>query len=427
MVLGTGAQIEPDAQVLHVHTVTGEQQLAYDWLIYAVGSHGASQTPGVSEFAVHIADVDGAAEIARQMNTKDVRSVCVVGGGPAGVETAAELAEAHPATTVTLIAGSELVSAMRPAARKSVRRRLQRRGVTVLDSLHVLKVTPRGVHTDDGVSREFDLVVWAAGFEVPELAARSGLPVDSIGRLLVDDTLQCVADAHILGAGDAVAPPYTVSAHLPMGARTALPMGGAAADTLLAHLRHQNPRPISIGLLGPSISLGRRDGYVQLAHPDDTPTRIAVTGWAGAATAGPRSCHPARRHPGRSRRVSRALRLPRRRVSAGAGRRRAPTVSICRRRRLDQSLVTRAAPFLEEHVLSTPATSFLSFALVEGYVVVRWGDHGGHPTSESPTAGPPRPARASCRRCACAEAGIRTVREPVRLLPVPVRKRPEID
>lgn len=144
-----------------------------------------------------------------------------------------------------------------------------------------------------------------------------GLPVDSIGRLLVDDTLQCIADAHILGAGDAVKPPDTVSAHLPMGARTALPMGGAAAETLLAHLRHQNPRPISIGLLGPSISLGRRDGYIQLAHPDDTPTRIAVTGWAGAAIKrwvcnmtidSPRK---EREHPG-------AYRVPRGPVAAGA-------------------------------------------------------------------------------------------------------------
>ncbi|WP_019179544.1 NAD(P)/FAD-dependent oxidoreductase [Microbacterium yannicii] len=283
VVIGRATSIDTARQIVLVDTAAAEHLLAYDWLVYAVGSRSASQVPGAARYAVPIGDIDGASDIARRFAAKQVRRVCVVGGGPAGVETAAELAEAHQSARVTLLAGQELVAGMRVAARRSIRRRLQRLGVVVEEGVHVAEVTPHGVKTVGGTRLPFDLVVWAAGFEVPDLAARSGLPVDQTGRLLVDETLACITEPRILGAGDAVRAPDAVSAHLPMGARTALPLGGAAADTLLARLRHEVAQPISIGLLGPSISIGRHDGYIQLARPDDSPRPIAVTGRLGAA------------------------------------------------------------------------------------------------------------------------------------------------
>lgn len=282
ILLGRARRIDAAAKTVHVETSEGKVNLRFDRLIYAVGSRTATHVPGVEEHATTIGDVEGAAAIAHRIASGEVRCVCVVGGGPTGVGTAAELAEAHPELRLTLLAGNSLVGGLRPAARRSIRRSLERLGVAIVDGTRVTRVVSDGLKTSDGADRDFDLVVWAAGFEVPDLAARSGLPVDRYGRMLVDETLVCLAEPAIVGAGDAVRPPDAVAAHLPMGARVALPLGGAAADTVLAGLRRRDAETISIGLLGPSISLGRRDGYIQLAYPDDSPTPIAFTGRLGA-------------------------------------------------------------------------------------------------------------------------------------------------
>ncbi|WP_041289400.1 hypothetical protein [Kribbella flavida] len=48
--------------------------------------------------------------------------------------------------------------------------------------------------------------LWTAGFSVPDLAARSGLSTDAIGRLLTDETLTSVDDDRIVATGDPAAP-----------------------------------------------------------------------------------------------------------------------------------------------------------------------------------------------------------------------------
>jgi NADH dehydrogenase FAD-containing subunit len=203
LVIGRAQWIDAPARSVHVETASGGIDVAYDRLIYAVGSRSATHVRGVREHAVPIGDVDGANGIAVRLERTDVRSVCVVGGGPTGVETAAELAEAHPSVHITLVAGDMLVAGLRTSARRSIRRSLERLGVTVVEQGHVAEVTPRGICMSDQAEYEVDLVIWAPGFEVPDLAARSGLPVDERGRLLVDDALRCIAEPTILGAGDA--------------------------------------------------------------------------------------------------------------------------------------------------------------------------------------------------------------------------------
>lgn len=283
VIVGQAERIDSAARVVEIRTSSGLRLLDYHYLVYAVGSRSATITPGVDRFALTIGDSQGADEIRRRTARAREMSLCVVGGGPTGIETVAELAEAHPRFEVTLLAGNAFAAGLRPAARRSIRRVLERMGVRIVEGSRVQRVTQLGVVLENGEQHRYDLVVWAAGFEVPDLAARSGLETDACGRLTVDETLVSVTDSRIVGAGDSVRVPISVGAHLPMGARVALPMGGAAADTLLAKLRGQRAPRLSLGLLGPSISLGRRRGYIQLAHRDDTPTPIAFTGPLGAA------------------------------------------------------------------------------------------------------------------------------------------------
>ena len=72
--------------------------------------------------------------------------------------------------------------------------------------------------------------------------------------------------------------PGSVGAHLRMSCAAALPLGGHAAETVLHLIRGHEPAPISIGFVLQCLSLGRKDGYIQLVRPDDSPRRGRLTG-----------------------------------------------------------------------------------------------------------------------------------------------------
>jgi NADH:quinone reductase (non-electrogenic) len=130
----------------------------------------------------------------------------------------------------------------------------------------------------DGRVEAFDACIVATSFAVPGLARVSGLPVDGDGRLRVDATLGVPGVPGVVGAGDAVVVDDPAGAHLRMGCAVALPLGASAAGTLLARLRGQVPPAISIGFAVQCLSLGRKDGYVQLVGADDTPRALHVGG-----------------------------------------------------------------------------------------------------------------------------------------------------
>lgn len=142
------------------------------------------------------------------------------------------------------------------------------------------------VELADGTPLPSDVTVWAASFSVPQLAATRGLAVDEIGRLRVDEYLHSIDHPDIIGAGDAVQPPASVGAHLRMSCAMALPLGGHAANTSLAQLRATQPQPLTAGFIIQCISLGRRKGYVQFVHSDDTPRRFHIAGALGAKIQG---------------------------------------------------------------------------------------------------------------------------------------------
>ncbi len=76
----------------------------------------------------------------------------------------------------------------------------------VLESATVTEVRWESVVLGDGAVLPSAVTVWTAGFGVPDLASRSGLRTDALGRLLTDETLTSVTDDRIVAAGDAAAP-----------------------------------------------------------------------------------------------------------------------------------------------------------------------------------------------------------------------------
>jgi NADH dehydrogenase len=260
--------------------LTSGAALDYDYLIYAVGSTGAlPAVRGAAEFAYSVADLESAQRLRYALaDLPPDAPAAVVGGGLTGIETAAELAQ--QGRSVTLICGGGLGPSLSGRGRRSVGKQLRRLGVDVLESVAVSEVRWDAVVLSDGAVLPSAATVWTAGFGVPDLATRSGLRTDALGRLLTDETLTSIDDECVVAAGDAAAP----SGHpLRMSCQAAGPLGAQAANTVLSRIAADTPARVNQAFVGQCISLGRSLGTIQLARTDDTPVNIVVGGRSAAS------------------------------------------------------------------------------------------------------------------------------------------------
>lgn len=263
------------------HLTLGDgSSLDYDYLIYAVGSGNAGpQVAGAAEFAYPVATLESAQQLRAVLDDTPVTAdVMVIGGGPAGIETAAELAEKR--RSVTLVCGGVLGQYLHPSARGKARKYLSALGISVVEGpdTTVTAVNREAVELADGRSLPSRVTIWTTGFGVPDLAVRSGLRTDSAGRMITDETLTSIDDEHIVAAGDASAPselPFRMSAY------AAGCLGAHAADTVLNRISGQHPTPIDLSFPAMCVSFGRRTGIFQLARKDDTAIRLHFSGRAG--------------------------------------------------------------------------------------------------------------------------------------------------
>ncbi|MFJ3858072.1 NAD(P)/FAD-dependent oxidoreductase [Streptomyces sp. NPDC090085] len=255
--------------------------IGYDYLVYAVGSGSADPSvPGAAEFAYPIASLEEARRLKPVLGAAaQAAPVTVVGAGPTGIETAAELAE--QGRRVTLVCGGVLGPYLHDRGRRAVARRMAALDVTVLEGAdaRVTAVTRDAVELRDGRTLPSEVTIWTAGFGVPDLAAYSGLTTDALGRLLTDETLTSVDDVRIVAAGDSAAP-----SGLPprMSCQAAMPLGARAADTVLSRIAGKRPETLNTVFAGQCISLGRQRGIFQFAHKNDVALWFHVAGRPGA-------------------------------------------------------------------------------------------------------------------------------------------------
>lgn len=255
--------------------------LRYDYLIYAVGSTGAISTavPGAAEYGYAISEFESAQRLLTRLDELPPDApVTVVGGGLTGIEAASEFA--GQGRSVTLVCGGILGPSLGAPGRRSVAKALRKLGVTVLEAATVAEVRAGAVVLQDAAVLPSAVTVWTAGFGVPDLAARSGLATDALGRLLTDETLTSIDNPWIMAAGDAVAP---AGRPLRMSCQAAIPLGAQAADTVLARIAGTPPPALDQAFTGQCISVGRQLATIQLARRDDTPVKAFVGGRLAAA------------------------------------------------------------------------------------------------------------------------------------------------
>jgi NADH:ubiquinone reductase (H+-translocating) len=124
-----------------------------------IGGGYAELIPGVAEFAYPIGELEPAQRLRAKLDSMHSDAwITVVGAGPTGIETAAELAgHAHK---VTLVCGGRLGPALSQRARRSTANWLATRRVVVLESNTVVEVRSNAVVFADGAVRPSALTIW---------------------------------------------------------------------------------------------------------------------------------------------------------------------------------------------------------------------------------------------------------------------------
>ncbi len=284
MFAGTGVHLRI-AKVTGVdvdrRTVTaGGEALAYDTLVYALGSGWDPQgVAGTVEHADELAGRPGALRLRERLAALPAgQPVLVAGGGLTGVEAATELAEARPDLHVALAARGELGDWLSPKGRAQVRKVFDRLGITVHEHATVTAVEADRVITADGTVIPAAITVWTAGFAVHPIAAATALEVTGTGQIVVDATMRSVSHPDVYAVGDAALATGAAGKPLRMSCASGMPTAWQAADAIAARLTGGKLPHTPLRYFNQCISLGRSQGLIQYVTADDRAVRAVLTG-----------------------------------------------------------------------------------------------------------------------------------------------------
>ncbi|MFD5321778.1 NAD(P)/FAD-dependent oxidoreductase [Streptomyces sp. NPDC127098] len=272
--------VDAEHRTVAVVDADGPAQIAYDTLVYALGSTAADHgVPGVAEHAHFVADKQSALRLrARLADLAAGATVLVVGGGLTGIEASTEIAEARPDLRVSLATHGGLGDWLSEKAKGHLRAAFDRLGITLHEHTDIARVDPTGALTTDGSTIPAQVTVWTAGFAVHPIAAATTLRVSARGQIVVDDTMRSVSHPDVYAVGDAALAPGANGSPLRMSCASGVPSAYQAADAIAARLTGRQLPQNKIGYTAQCISLGRRDAVVQWVTPDDEPKPSAVTG-----------------------------------------------------------------------------------------------------------------------------------------------------
>ncbi len=276
--------VAPERRTVSVTGEDGDGELAYDTLLYALGSSVAHHgVPGVAEHAFDVTGLSSALRLRERLAGLDGGgTVLVVGEGLTGIETATEFAESRPDLSVALAARGELGAWLSPKARRHLRQAFDRFGITVHEHTAVEAVEPTRAVAADGTSLPADVTVWSAGFAVHPIAAASGLEVAETGQIVVDRTMRSLSHPDVYAAGDCA---YAIGENgrpLPMSCASAGVTNMQATAAIVARLTGAEVPTTELKYYGNHISLGRRDAIFQVVDGDVRAKSWYLGGWTAA-------------------------------------------------------------------------------------------------------------------------------------------------
>lgn len=212
-VVGKATFWNPEKRTVSIKLPSGEETaLDYYALVLATGSKTSSLTQS-SHGNSHEEIEDALATMSTQV--KNAKSIVIAGGGPAGVETAGEIAEflngtpgwfqskpANPKAQITLLtSSSKLLPSLRPAIAKEAEQKLHRLGVEVKYNTKVTSSSPSPsqpsqteLTLSDSTTLFTDLYIPSIGITPLTSYIPSHL-LDSRGRVLATESTLRASDA----------------------------------------------------------------------------------------------------------------------------------------------------------------------------------------------------------------------------------------
>jgi NADH:ubiquinone reductase (H+-translocating) len=203
----------------------------------------------------------------------------LVGGGPTGVELAGAIAEiarqtladefrtieTAQARIVLVEAGPTILPAFPETLRDAARRSLRRLGVEVLENARVTGIDGGGVWLGD-TRLASETVIWAAGVEASPLGRSLGVPVDRVGRVIVQPDLSIPDHPEVFVIGDLAACTGDDGRPLPGVCQVAMQQGTHAARGIVRSIEQQPRRPFRYKDFGNMATIGRAAAIADLGR-----------------------------------------------------------------------------------------------------------------------------------------------------------------
>jgi len=268
--------------------VIPRSSIPYDTLVLSLGSTTNDfATPGAAEHAISLDTAQQAALFHSRLINACIRAnaqnaplapgqlhIAIIGAGATGVELAAELHNTirefvsfgleriNPERDIKITvieAAPKILPALPERLSNEVVRMLRRLGVEVLTGERVTQVSALGVTTANGRDIPAELVVWAAGIKAPDfMKTLDGLETNRLNQLVVNDTLQTLADPSVFAFGDCASAPWPDK-------KSSVPPRAQAAHQQATHLSRMLPRlvrgqplkPFVYRDFGSLVSLGK--------------------------------------------------------------------------------------------------------------------------------------------------------------------------
>ncbi len=275
--------IDPSRRVV---VIDDGREITYDYLIVATGTrHSYFGHDSWERVAPGLKSIDDAREIRRRYllafelaeasgdpdEQRALLTFVIVGGGPTGVELAGIMPEVTRrairrefrhidtrSTRVILVeAGPRILSTYPEALSVRAKRDLEALGVEVRTNTLVTNVEPDAVHLgEERIATR--TVVWAAGNVASPLARSLGVPLDRVGRVLVEPDLSIPGHPEVFVVGDlAVTPPQANGKPTPGVAQGAMQGGRRAAKNIRRRIAGRPTEPFRYHNKGDLATIGR--------------------------------------------------------------------------------------------------------------------------------------------------------------------------
>jgi NADH:ubiquinone reductase (non-electrogenic) len=267
-------------------------EVPYDVLVIAVGAISNDfGIPGVREHALFLRSLTDARAIRHRIlelferaaqpglpdsERKRLLHFVVVGGGPTGVEFAAEMhdfltedlrklyASLVPEVSITLLeAGNQILSSFDAALSEYAMKRFQRQRIEVRTGSQVVRVAAETITLADGSEIPYGMMVWSTGNGPTDLVAALPFARDPVGRLITDSHLRVCDTVDIYAMGDCMT---MQGMNLAATAQVAQQQGGYLARALNQRARGQTPPPFRFKNKGMLAYIGGNQALADLPN-----------------------------------------------------------------------------------------------------------------------------------------------------------------